>query len=143
MKKVSLKMMMIAVLLLFVNCEKPNKCQAEIDEVNRLEKRKGEIVSEFRTILPIGLEELKNAYEDDNFVEEYYRYFSNVFAYAGYSTTDDSIEVHREIFLEAACDFDEGLPQDAQKVVNWADSNATYIPLIKAAKLAEEDCKKQ
>ena len=134
---------MVAVLLLFTNCEKPNKCQAEIDEVNRLEKRKGEIVGDFREALPIGIEALQEASGMDGLIEEYYKYFSNVFANLGYSSIDDSIEVHREIFLGFKYDFGGVLPQDAQKVVNWADSNATYIPLIKAAKLAEEDCKKQ
>ena len=130
---------MVAVLLLFVNCEKPNKCQAEIDEVNRLEKRKVEIVGEFRNALPsamAGIEEIWWEGFRDIFTHD--ETFKN-------GTTDDSIAALRYMFLVDIDhpEFPNENKEAARTVIRWADSNAVYIPLIKTAKLAEEDCKKQ
>ena len=138
MKKAnSLKMMMVAVLLLFVNCEKPNKCQAEIDELNRLEKRKGEIVGEVRKLIPPAIVGI--------FEEMYWECFEARFVGLGYKGVDDSIKCHQYIFKDIIVHslFPEDNKKHAQKIIDYADSNVVYIPLIEAAKLAKEACEKQ
>jgi len=126
----------ILAIILGIGCKKvidEKNCKAEIDEFNRLDKRKNEIVVEFRDVLPPTIQGIE---------EIYWRYFNDMFVHGDYSNTvDDTIRGHKEMCRALVGDplypNDPALPQ---QIINLADSNELYIEPLKKALLAKEAC---